>query len=232
MLKKSIVMVIFLTTCLAGWSVEVGDTRAEVEQELGKPLGQMGQGGQVVLMYDGGAITLQKDRVVEIEGNWDRREKKRQTERAFVKSQQEKGLVPYEGQWMKPLKRDRLMQQAKARARVEASMAAAGSNRGGGRGGPVDMNQVLVSGKVTVVDFYADWCGPCRVISPKLQQLASQNGDVELRKIDIVNWGSPVAKQFGLRSIPNIRVYDRHGKLVGQPTSRIAEVKKNVQQAM
>jgi thiol-disulfide isomerase/thioredoxin len=82
-------------------------------------------------------------------------------------------------------------------------------------GAQVDINQHLVPGNVTIVDFYADWCGPCRELSPSLEQLASNDPEVALRKIDIVNWRSAVVQQFNIHSIPQVNVYDRSGRLVG-----------------
>jgi thioredoxin 1 len=82
-------------------------------------------------------------------------------------------------------------------------------------GAQVDINQHLALGNVTVVDFYADWCGPCRRLSPKLEQMARSDADIALRKIDIVNWRTPVVQQFNIHSIPQVNVYDRSGRLVG-----------------
>jgi thiol-disulfide isomerase/thioredoxin len=82
-------------------------------------------------------------------------------------------------------------------------------------GAQVDINQHLAFGNVTVVDFYADWCGPCRRLSPSLEQMASSDSEVALRKIDIVNWRTPVVQQFNIHSIPQVNVYDRSGRLVG-----------------
>ena len=65
------------------------------------------------------------------------------------------------------------------------------------------------------MDFYADWCGPCRQLAPELEKLAKNNPDIDLVKIDIERWGSDVAKQFNIRSIPYIRIYDGKGKLMG-----------------
>lgn len=82
-------------------------------------------------------------------------------------------------------------------------------------GAAVDIARHLAPGHVTIVDFYADWCGPCRMVSPTLEQMAQTDADIAVRKIDIVNWVSPVAKQYGVHSIPQVNVYNRHGQLVG-----------------
>jgi len=82
-------------------------------------------------------------------------------------------------------------------------------------GTQVDINQHLVLGNVTVVEFYADWCGPCRMLTPSLEQMAQTDPQVALRKIDIVRWGTPVTNQFGVNSIPQVNVYNRAGALIG-----------------
>jgi thiol-disulfide isomerase/thioredoxin len=82
-------------------------------------------------------------------------------------------------------------------------------------GAQVDINQHLALGNVTVIDFYADWCGPCRRLSPSLEQMARSDPEIALRKIDIVNWKTAVVQQFNIHSIPQVNVYDRSGRLVG-----------------
>ena len=82
-------------------------------------------------------------------------------------------------------------------------------------GSQVDIAQHLSSGNVTIVDFYADWCGPCRQISPFLEEIAKTDPEIALRKIDIINWTTPVVKQYNVHAIPQISVYDRAGKLIG-----------------
>jgi thiol-disulfide isomerase/thioredoxin len=99
-------------------------------------------------------------------------------------------------------------------------------------GAQVDINQHLALGNVTIVDFYADWCGPCRQLSPSLEQMARSDPDVALRKIDIVNWKTPVARQFNVHSIPQVNVYNRGGSLVGTVVGAdIDEIKRYVAQA-
>ena len=82
-------------------------------------------------------------------------------------------------------------------------------------GAQVDINQHLALGNVTVVDFYADWCGPCKRLSPSLEQMMRTDPEIALRKIDIVNWNTAMARQFNVHSIPQVNVYDRSGRLVG-----------------
>ena len=99
-------------------------------------------------------------------------------------------------------------------------------------GAPVDISKHLALGNVTVVDFYADWCGPCRHISPSLEQMARSDPEIALRKIDIVNWKTAVVKQYNIRSIPQVNIYNRGGRLVGTVVGAdIQEVKRYVAQA-
>jgi thiol-disulfide isomerase/thioredoxin len=99
-------------------------------------------------------------------------------------------------------------------------------------GAQVDIIKHLALGNVTVVDFYADWCGPCKQLSPSLEQMARTDPDIVLRKIDIVNWNTAVVKQYNIHSIPQVNVYNRGGQLVGTVVGVNAEgVKRYVAQA-
>src|SRR5262245_30196897 len=84
------------------------------------------------------------------------------------------------------------------------------------KGEAFDLKEHLAPGKYTIVDFYADWCPPCRALDPQLRKLASQRSDVAVRKVDIVDWDSAVVKQFGVTALPHMQVYDPNGTLLGE----------------
>ena len=83
-------------------------------------------------------------------------------------------------------------------------------------GEQVDIREHCARGKITIVDFYADWCGPCRQAAPVLEELVNKDSDLVLRKVDVVKWGTPVCQQFGINGIPFIQVYDGRGNKVGE----------------
>src|SRR2546422_4083889 len=121
------------------------------------------------------------------------------------------------------------------RGRIQATAGVAGRGQPVeviSHGAQVDINRHLALGNVTVVDFYADWCGPCRQLTPSLEQMAMSDPQVALRKIDIVNWRTPVAQQFNIHSVPQVNVYNRGGRLVGTVVGAdIDEIKRYVAQA-
>ncbi len=84
----------------------------------------------------------------------------------------------------------------------------------------VDLNAHLAAGKVTVVDFYALWCGPCRVVTHELKKIMAERSDVALRKVNIVDWDRPVVAQHlqGVVNIPHVLVFGKDGQQVAAIT--------------
>jgi thioredoxin 1 len=88
--------------------------------------------------------------------------------------------------------------------------------------GPTFEVDVLQADLPVVVDFYADWCGPCRMMAPVLERLADEYaGKVTVGKLD-VDANQEIAIQFGVMAMPTLGLF-RHGKmvdrLVGYPGS-------------
>ncbi|HST62322.1 MAG TPA: thioredoxin [Longimicrobium sp.] len=87
--------------------------------------------------------------------------------------------------------------------------------------------EVEQSDKLTVVDFWATWCGPCRVISPILEQLATERADaLKVAKVD-VDENQATAARFNIRAMPTL-LFFKQGKVVGQivgavPRARIEQ---------
>lgn len=72
--------------------------------------------------------------------------------------------------------------------------------------------EVLKENGVVVVDFWATWCGPCKMIAPVIEELASDMKDVKFVKVD-VDKNPSVANQYRIASIPTIMMF-RDGKVV------------------
>ncbi len=67
--------------------------------------------------------------------------------------------------------------------------------------------------KITIVDFYADWCGPCRKMSALLKRLTETNSDVVLQKVNI-DQQKDLAAEYKVTAIPHIIVYDKSTRVV------------------
>src|SRR5262249_27918113 len=91
----------------------------------------------------------------------------------------------------------------------------------GANGAAVDI--VPVPGKITIVDFWAPWCEPCKTLEPVLVELAKNARDhVALRRINVVEWDTPVVAQYltprGF-DLPHVKIYDAKGTLAFEQSS-------------
>ena len=75
-------------------------------------------------------------------------------------------------------------------------------------------NEVLNSEKPVLLDFWAPWCGPCRTVSPIVDEIAAERGDIKVGKVN-VDEQPELAAQFGVMSIPTLVVM-KGGKVANQ----------------
>jgi len=90
--------------------------------------------------------------------------------------------------------------------------------------------KVLNSGKVSVVDFWAPWCGPCRQVAPIIEDLANEyGGDVLIGQVD-VDKNPETAMNYRVRSIPTILIM-KNGQVVDKQVGAIskAALKKKIE---
>ena len=74
-------------------------------------------------------------------------------------------------------------------------------------------NEVINSDKTTIVDFYADWCGPCKMMSPIIDKIAEENTEnIKVGKVN-VDENQELAMKYNVMSIPTILVF-KNGNLV------------------
>ncbi|MBP8599104.1 MAG: thioredoxin [Selenomonas sp.] len=86
-------------------------------------------------------------------------------------------------------------------------------------------SEVLDAQGTVLIDFWADWCGPCRMLSPIVDEVAAQRSDVKVGKIDI-DAQPELANQYGVMSIPTLLVF-KNGQKVGESVGLIP--KENVE---
>ena len=80
--------------------------------------------------------------------------------------------------------------------------------------------EVLNSDKVAVVDFWAEWCGPCRIVGPIIEQLATEyEGQAVIGKVD-VDSNPEISMKYGIRNIPTI-LFLKNGEIVDKQVGAV-----------
>lgn len=91
-----------------------------------------------------------------------------------------------------------------------------------------NFNDVISKNKTVLVDFWAEWCGPCRMISPVIEELANEyEGKVIIGKLD-VDSNQESSVKYGVRSIPTILTF-KDGEIVDKQVGAVSkETLKNI----
>jgi thioredoxin 1 len=83
-----------------------------------------------------------------------------------------------------------------------------------------NFNDIIKSGNLTLVDFYATWCGPCKMMHPVLEQLKDELGDsIRIIKID-VDKNEAISSQYRIMSVPTFMLF-KNGEVVWRQSGTI-----------
>ena len=96
------------------------------------------------------------------------------------------------------------------------------------RGTLIDLVEYVEPGKYTAFLFYADWCGPCRILKPRLEDFAENGDKLALREIDIINWENPLVRYYDLPSIPYFIIYGPDGEFAERGPGISNEIMKEI----
>ena len=83
--------------------------------------------------------------------------------------------------------------------------------------------EVLQEGQTVLVDFYADWCGPCKMMAPVVEELAGEEPGVKVCKINIDD-EMTIAQRYGVMSIPTFIAF-KNGEVAGKQVGAIPKSK-------
>jgi thioredoxin 1 len=88
--------------------------------------------------------------------------------------------------------------------------------------GPADLSETVAEHGVVLVDFYADWCGPCQMLEPVVETIAAET-DAAVAKVDI-DTNQQLATEYGVRGVPTLVVFAD-----GQPAERLVGMQDEAQ---
>lgn len=86
-------------------------------------------------------------------------------------------------------------------------------------------NEVLKSDKPVLIDFWAEWCGPCRMLGPTVHELAEEREDIKVAQVNVDN-ETPLAISHGVNAIPTLILYE-NGKEVRRSTGVLSKAELN-----
>ena len=93
--------------------------------------------------------------------------------------------------------------------------------------------EVLSSAQPVLVDFWAEWCGPCKIIAPALSEIAKEyEGKLKVGKLNVDEFND-VAQTYQVRGIPNLKIF-KNGQIVGEIVGAVpkAEIVKRLQKLL
>jgi len=97
-------------------------------------------------------------------------------------------------------------------------------NKDGASVGP--LASLRVPGKFTVFDVYADWCGPCRDVDKHLIEVVTERTDVAVRKLNVVDFDSPLARDLNVDTLPFVVIFTPEGKKTEIRGAELAKIDK------
>ncbi len=216
-----------------------GMRMSDVVEMIGEPKGVVTDGSVKLMVYDGANLEVVDGCVVNLNPDFQAnvrmaRERMEQTDK-FANKQRAKGLVLFNGKWMKPEEKKSFVsrQLARMRKKKQEQEALPQNNQEfvfqDNAGRVIDHSPLLQKGKGMILIFYGNWSVACENLIPQLSKLVHNDKDIVFKKVDIRQWGSSIAKKYYVTSVPNIRVFDKNGQLMGLPVRSLSEAQRYVE---
>jgi thiol-disulfide isomerase/thioredoxin len=105
-------------------------------------------------------------------------------------------------------------------------------------GETLDLKSLAVQGKTTLIDVYSPFCPPCLALAPVIEKLAEKRPDLAIKKLNInrpdvkgIDWKSPLAQQYHIRSVPYFMILNPRGKIVAEGQAAMSQLKSWLQDA-